>query len=397
MSWGTIVFIAAAAFVFYVMAGYPLLVALLAFFPAPEVQIRKNVRSVSVLIPVHNGERWIRRKLQSLFSMEYPRELLEIIIISDGSTDATEAIVSEYAGQGIVLLKVPKGGKPAALNAGMARATGDIIFFTDVRQDVDPICLRCLVECLEDPKVGAVSGQHVILDGETNEEASVGLYWRFEWWVRGKLNRATSMLVVTGCVYAMRRNMVKPIPTDLLIDDCYLPVGALLQGYRIFWDERAKVYDLPTALDAEFSRKARSLAGLIQLVGYYPRLLLPVYKQWWHFLSYKLSRLLLPYALILVFATSFALPNPLELDCAGSSASLLWRGGAGSVGPGAFTAEARIRTGAHFRSIDAGDDGCRPNLLRTCCADCGNRQPRSAELFPLQGKCPLDQIRFYPG
>ena len=310
MSWGVIAFIASSAFVFYVMAGYPLLVALLAFFPAPEVQIRKNVRSVSVLIPVHNGEPWIRRKLNSLFAMDYPKELLEIIIISDGSTDGTEAIVSEYADQNVILVKVPKGGKPAALNAGMARATGEVIFFTDVRQDVDPICLRCLVECLEDPRVGAVSGQHVILSGETNEEESVGLYWRFEWWVRGNLNRATSMMVVTGCVYAMRRSMVKPIPTDLLIDDCYLPVGALLKGYRIFWDERAKVYDFPTALDAEFSRKARSLAGLIQLVGYYPRLLFPVYKHWGHFLSYKLSRPLLPYALIAVFLSSFALPNP---------------------------------------------------------------------------------------
>ncbi len=312
MSWGVIAFVASSAFVFYVMAGYPLLVALLAFFPAPEVQIRKNVRSVSILIPVHNGELWIRRKLQSLFAWIIQRSCWR-----SSSSPMARPTVPRPSSRSMptrtsILVKVPKGGKPAALNAGMARATGDVIFFTDVRQDVDPICLRCLVECLEDPKVGAVSGQHVILDGETNEEASVGLYWRFEWWVRGKLNRATSMLVVTGCVYAMRRNMVKPIPTDLLIDDCYLPVGALLQGYRIFWDERAKVYDFPTALDAEFSRKARSLAGLIQLVGYYPRLLLPVYKQWGHFLSYKLSRLLLPYALIVVFASSFALPSPLN-------------------------------------------------------------------------------------
>ena len=261
MSWGFITFIAATAFVFYVMAGYPLLVALLALFPAPEVQIRKNYRSVSVLIPVHDGERWVRRKLQSLFAMDYPKELLEIIIISDGSTDGTEAIVAEYAAQGVKLVKVPKGGKPAALNAGMEHATGDVIFFTDVRQDVDPICLRCLVECLEDPKVGAVSGQHVILSGETNEEESVGLYWRFEWWVRGNLNRANSMLVVTGCVYAMRRNMVKPIPTNLLIDDCYLPVGALLKGYRISGDERAKVYDFPTALDAGLAARRAAWPG----------------------------------------------------------------------------------------------------------------------------------------
>ena len=227
-----------------------------------------------------------------------------------------------------MLLKVPKGGKPAALNAGMARATGDVIFFTDVRQEVDPICLRCLVECLEDPKVGAVSGQHVILDGETNEEASVGLYWRFEWWVRGKLNRATSMLVVTGCVYAMRRNMMKPIPTDLLIDDCYLPVGALLQGYRIFWDKRAKVYDFPTALDAEFSRKARSLAGLDSTGGV---LSAPAAAGVQAVVALSVVQAFAaaacPMRLILVFADQLCVANPAELDRTGSPGTLLrrWR------------------------------------------------------------------------
>jgi len=318
---GVIAFWTGAVLAAYILAGYPLLLAILARFPAPAIQRRPGCRPVTILLPVHNGARWIRRKLESLLRLDYPRHLVQIIVISDGSTDDTERIVSEFAADGIELLSVPRCGKPAALNAGIQRATGEIVFFTDVRQPVDPACLASLVECLNDPSVGAVTGRYIVLDGETNEEASVNLYWRFEWWIRRQLNRASSLLVVTGCVYAMRRELVVPIPEDILVDDAYLPISALLRGYRIYYDERAKVYDYPTALDTEFQRKIRTLAGLLQLVGHFPVLLLPVYRQWGHFLSYKFARLLLPYALLLMFAGSFALPGAIGWYTGGAQAA----------------------------------------------------------------------------
>jgi hypothetical protein len=101
-----------------------------------------------------------------------------------------------------------------------------------------------------------------------------------------------------------------PIPPGILVDDAYLPVSVLLRGYRIYFEERAKAYDFPTSLQTEFRRKVRTLAGLYQLVGHFPELLLPWRPTGFHFLSYKFSRLLLPYALITIAVASFALPHP---------------------------------------------------------------------------------------
>ena len=105
--------------------------------------------------------------------------------------------------EGVELLRVPHAGKAAALNAGMARATGEILFFTDVRQQLEPDALRHLVACLGDPAVGGASGHIVFVESGGGREADVGLYWRFEKWLRDKLTAVDSLLVATGCVYAL--------------------------------------------------------------------------------------------------------------------------------------------------------------------------------------------------
>ena len=108
---------------------------------------------------VHNGEDLIRRKLDSLLALDYPRELLNIIVISDGSTDGTEAIVREFEHRGVTLLAAPRGGKAAALNRGLAAAEGEILFFTDVRQPLEPQCVRHLVSNFADASVGRRDGR----------------------------------------------------------------------------------------------------------------------------------------------------------------------------------------------------------------------------------------------
>jgi cellulose synthase/poly-beta-1,6-N-acetylglucosamine synthase-like glycosyltransferase len=216
-------------------------------------------------------------------------------VLSDGSTDATDAIAMEYAGRGVRLIRLPKGGKAAALNHGMEVAQGDVLFFTDVRQQLDPDCLRHIVTAFSDPKVGAVCGEMVILNGETHEEASVGLYWHLEKWMRRQLSATGSLLVVTGCLYAVRRHLAEPLPDDALGDDIYMPQAVLRKGSRVMFEPAARAYDYPTALDVEFRRKVRTLAALYQYLvhrGLGPR---P-----FHFFSYKVSRLLLPYALLLI-------------------------------------------------------------------------------------------------
>jgi len=305
-----ILFLAGAGFALYIVAGYPLLLAVLAWWRPKPVHKRFTDKTVTVLLAVYNGEKWIRTKLESILRLDYPRLRMQILVISDGSMDQTDSLVKEFGAEGVELLRVPHGGKAAALNAGMAQATGEVLFFTDVRQQLEPDALRQLVTCLGDPAVGGASGHVVFVKSDGGGEADVGLYWRFEKWLRDKLTAVDSLLVATGCVYALRRELARPLPDAALIDDAYLPLAAIFGGYRFVFERQAIAYDYPTQLDVEFQRKVRTLAGLFQLVGSYPRLLNVLTRVGFHFFSYKLGRLLLPYALLLMAVSGFWLPRP---------------------------------------------------------------------------------------
>jgi poly-beta-1,6-N-acetyl-D-glucosamine synthase len=302
------VFGAAAAFLVYAIAGYPVLLACVAGRrPRPLVR-DKRPRNVTVLLCVYNGEKWIRQKLASIAALRYPREYVDVLVVSDGSTDGTEAAVREFSG--VRLLRVPHAGKPAALNAGMAAATGEIVFFTDVRQPLDPDCLTHLVSCFGDPSVAGATGQLVFLDEQHMQPVDFGLYWRYELWIRENLSRLDSLLTATGCVYAMRRSLLAPLPHNILVDDFYQPMRAILRGYRLVFEQRAIAYEYSTALDAEFRRKVRTLAGIYQLAHAFPALLLPFRRMGLHFVSYKLARVAMPFALLTMAAASFYLPAP---------------------------------------------------------------------------------------
>jgi glycosyltransferase involved in cell wall biosynthesis len=307
-SGAVLVFLASLGFTVYILFGYPLLLAVLA---RRDHKIAKHFepKSVSVLLTVYNGKKWIREKLLSILHLDYPPELRQVIVISDGSTDGTDEIVREFAGDGVELLRVPHGGKAAALNAGLAAARGEVLFFTDVRQPLDPACLKSLVSCLGDPSVGATCGHVYFLGSPEEQQAHMGLYWRYEKWIRLNHTRIHSIQAGTGCIYAMRRELASPIPPGTLLDDSYLPLCAFFRGYRFVFDTGAIAYEYPTTLDAEFRRKVRTLAGIYQLIGIFPALIGPGNRMWIHFVSHKLGRLLVPFALILMAVSSFGLPD----------------------------------------------------------------------------------------
>lgn len=306
-------FLASGAFVVYVLFAYPLLLALLARRSSRPVRRAPTLSRVTVLLPVRNGERWIETKLESILQLDYPRELMDVLVISDGSTDRTDEIAARFSPAGVELIRVPLGGKAAALNVGMKRAGGEILFFTDVRQELDPTSLRSLAECFADPAVGVASGELIILQGESRQEADVGLYWRYEKWIRKRLSRIDSILGATGCIYAMRRELAVALPADTILDDVYLPLAAFFRGYRVILDENARAFDAPTALKTEFARKVRTQAGVYQVLRAWPALLGPSNRMWFHFVSHKLGRLLLPWALIVLAASSFGLPETWRL------------------------------------------------------------------------------------
>jgi cellulose synthase/poly-beta-1,6-N-acetylglucosamine synthase-like glycosyltransferase len=265
-------------------------------------------RSVSVILPVRNGEKWLARKLESIFSLNYPRERLQVIVISDGSTDNTVNIARRFIG--VEVVSIPPSGKAVALNHGIERSRNEILFFTDVRQDLEPVSLQALTDAFDDPEVGVATGELIIRKGHTTEEENVGLYWRYEKWIRKRHSQIDSVLGATGAIYAIRRNLARRLRPNTLLDDVYLPIAAFLDGYRIVFVEDARAYDVPTGLDAEFRRKMRTQAGLYQLIYHLPQLLGPGNRMWTHFLSHKVGRALLPFLLMVMLFSSFFLPSP---------------------------------------------------------------------------------------
>jgi poly-beta-1,6-N-acetyl-D-glucosamine synthase len=307
----TLLFTLAAGLVFYFLVGYPLLLAFYPWRRAPQiVKDPARIRPVTVLLPVYNGETFLRQKLESILALDYPPQLLEVLVISDGSTDATDSIAGEFASSGVRLIRVPRGGKAAALNAGLHQAHGEILFFTDVRQRLAPDSLGHLVACLADPTVGSVTGELHIVTGDRQEEADMGLYWHYEVWARKRMTRIDSIFGATGCIYAMPRELVSPIASDTLGDDAAFPLEAFFRGYRMILDPEAKAYDIASPLGSEFERRMRTLAGLWQTLVRRPELLGLRDRMWLHFVSHKVGRLLLPWLALAGVGSALWQPSP---------------------------------------------------------------------------------------
>ena len=297
MSMPVLGFVLCAAFVLYVLIGYPAALAMWArFFPKPISKVFLP-RRVSVVVPVRNGARWVVPKLDSLLASKYPCDLLDILVVSDGSTDETNSLVAQYSDQRVRLLALPPGGKAIAVSRALAAVEGEIIVLTDVRQTFDQEAIQLMVSCFADKDVGVVTGELVIREGNSRDEYNTGLYWNYEKWIRRNLNRLNVMLGATGSIYAIRRELSVIIPADILLDDVYVPFTAAFKGYRIYFEDQAKAYDLPTSLKSEFGRKVRTQAGVYQVIQRFPALLSPANPRFIHFVSHKFGRLLLPFCL----------------------------------------------------------------------------------------------------
>jgi len=309
-----IVLTASLGVVLFVFLVYPLTVIILSqFFPRPVHRGSATPR-VTVLLPVRNGAPWIADKIKSILALSYSPDLLQIIVISDGSTDETVDIVRSFGLDNLILDAVSRRGKSAAINRGLELAEGEVIFFTDVRQRLHPLCLQRMTSRLVDSEIGVVSGELMIGDAAHVEGKTLGLYWRYEKAIRKAQSALGSMTGATGAIYLIRRELAVPLPPHCLDDDVYLPLQAAFLGKRIVFEEGAWAYDEPTLIDQEFRRKVRTLAGLYQLLWFLPRLWLPGTGVWLHFWCHKMGRLVTPFAFIGVAVSCIALlPAPLAI------------------------------------------------------------------------------------
>jgi biofilm PGA synthesis N-glycosyltransferase PgaC len=304
----TFLFWFSAAFVLYTYFGYPLLVLL---WPRKRGWKRAPFRPrVSFVVAVRNEESRIEAKVQHLLSLPYPRELCEIVVISDGSNDRTPEILECLASRGdIRAITYPEHrGKAHALNLGVAAASGEIVVFNDARQKLAPDALPTLLENFADPAVGCVTGElHFVTDGAPSLQST--LYWKFERWLRRHESRLGACMGATGAFYGIRRSLFRPLPEGLLLDDVFTPLHIALRGQLVIHDSRAIVWDSEAASEIyEFRRKVRTLTGNYQLLVFLPRLLLPN-RLGFQFFSHKTTRLLAPLFLALCLISSALLPG----------------------------------------------------------------------------------------
>jgi cellulose synthase/poly-beta-1,6-N-acetylglucosamine synthase-like glycosyltransferase len=266
--------------------------------------------SVSIVLAVHNGAVLLPRKIEHLLGLDYPG-IKEIIIVSDGSTDGTVELLARQRHPRLTTVILDEhNGKAVAVNAGVAKATADVILFVDIRPEIAPGAIQQLVSNFADPKVGCVAGELILRTGIHDDASAAvsGVYWRYEKWIRTCESIYSSPVGVYGGFYAIRRELAVPQPDGMILDDMFQPLSIIRQGYRSVLDAHAYVYDIwPKRIGEEFHRKVRTLAGNFQLFRLEPWTLSPRNPVLFQLVSHKVMRLVAPYLLVLLFISTLAL------------------------------------------------------------------------------------------
>jgi len=301
----------AAAFVAYSYLGYPLWIYVRSRLWPNRWTQAEIFPSVSIIMPVHNGAKGLRQKLNHLLNLDYPKGLLEVVVVSDGSTDGTNRILGEIADSRLVSIICPENrGKANALNYAMNQAKGEVVVFVDIRPKLEKTALRQIISNFADPTVGCVAGELClrIKDHDASTNAVSGLYWRYEQGIRKCEALVDSPVGVYGGFYAVRRELAATIPEGLILDDMYQPLSIVRRGFRSVIDDRARVWDVwPETSGAEFHRKVRTLAGNYQLLWKEPWLLGRTNRLRFQLISHKLTRLAVPIFLFVLLWASFYL------------------------------------------------------------------------------------------
>jgi cellulose synthase/poly-beta-1,6-N-acetylglucosamine synthase-like glycosyltransferase len=292
--------------------GYPFLIFFLSRL-SPQRRVTPEAAvmpSVTVALAVWNEEQSIVDRLTNLLAANYPSGQLSIIVVSDGPTDRTVENIRALNEPRLQLIaRSARAGKAQCLNAALAAAGSDLIVFADARQRFDPDTIPKLAAHFRDPRVGAVSGELVIDASASTVGRGVDAYWRFEKMLRHAEARLDSCIGCTGAVYAIRRELFRPLPPDTILDDVVIPMQIATQGFRVAFEPAAIAHDpQPLEPEREEIRKRRTLAGNYQMFFRYPAWLLPWHNRlWWKLICHKYLRLAAPFFLVLIFATNLLL------------------------------------------------------------------------------------------
>jgi hypothetical protein len=303
-----VVFWACVVLLVYAQVGYPLLLAALARVrrrPMDAVAPLESTPSVSLIVAAYDEGAVIGAKVQNALALDYPRELLEVIVASDGSADGT---VSEARRAGAdLVLDLPRGGKIRAQDTAVAQARGDVLAFSDANSSWEPDALTKLVAAFDDPAVGYACGQvRFVSQGGTNQE---GLYWRYEMALRALESKLGSITAGNGAIYATRRDAYIHVD-PVMGHDLSFPFNMVKRGRRAVYVPKARATEkMVPSIEGEFARKRRMMShawpivlhgGLLSPRGYPPLYALMI-------VSHRVLRYAAPFAHIIALAASAAL------------------------------------------------------------------------------------------
>jgi cellulose synthase/poly-beta-1,6-N-acetylglucosamine synthase-like glycosyltransferase len=263
----------------------------------------EELPDITVILCVYNSEDIILSRIENIFSLDYPTEKLNVIVVADGCTDNTCEQVELSGFSHVQLVRYENNrGKSYALSKALEYVDTDLVLFADVRQRFAIDVLQQMLPYFNDENVGAVTGNLQIEESGGDP----GLYWRYEKAIRKCESEYLSLVGVTGAIYMARAKLMPVFPADIVLDDMYGPLTIIKQDYRVVYCEQAHAFDNGShTLREEFDRKVRTLAGNYQLFQIIPWSLNPFKNPvFFEFFSHKVCRLLVPYFMILTFVSS---------------------------------------------------------------------------------------------
>jgi cellulose synthase/poly-beta-1,6-N-acetylglucosamine synthase-like glycosyltransferase len=303
------VFWISAILIAFAYAGYPLLIHGLSRIRRRTHARRDVLPRISLVVPAYNEARVIEAKIANCVALDYPRDRLEVLVASDGSTDGTAEHLNRAANAGLIrsFIYAERRGKASVLNDLVGSASGDVIVFSDATSMLAPESLRALASNFADAHVGCVSGVYRVVRARggriTLEPESA--YWRYETFIRQSESDLGTMLGAHGSMYAIRRDLYERLDSRVINDDFVIPLTILLKGFKCIYEPRAIASEEGSEMEG-FSRRIRIMTGNVQ------QLFLLLQRPMWsgrplllfQLLSHKALRLLIPFLLVSVYVSN---------------------------------------------------------------------------------------------
>lgn len=304
-----VLFWSSIALIFYAYFGYPFFLKIISFFKNKTIQKGNIFPKVSFIIAAYNEETCIEEKIKNTLIQDYPTEKLEIIVVSDCSTDRTDEMVRSYGSKGVLLVRAPeRNGKEAAQKIAVERSSGEVIIFSDVATFLEMNGISNIVRNFNDPTVGCVSSVDRFLerDGKISGE---GAYVRYEMFLRSLETRVNTLVGLSGSFFAARREVCQDWAIDLQ-SDFNTVLNSVKTGRRGVSDpDSIGYYKNIVDEKKEFDRKVRTvLRGISVFMRGLP--LLNPFKYGlfsWQLFSHKLCRWMVPFALLVGFVSNLLL------------------------------------------------------------------------------------------